>query len=134
MRATCLLLCLGLILGFSASPSAGLVAADKVDIRSVVANRLPVMLQFGKSWCPRCQSTKTILDNSARAYAGRALIVPVDVDVNKDLVRDFRIRLIPTQIFLSPDGREFFRHEGVLQERQIAEILSRIGLERVEVR
>jgi thioredoxin-like negative regulator of GroEL len=60
--------------------------------------------------------------------------VPVDVEANMDLVRSFGIRLIPTQIFLMPDRREFFRHEGVLQEKQIAEILTRMGAQRAEVR
>ena len=62
-------------------------------------------------------------------YAGKALIVPVDVEINKDLVRDFRIRLIPTQIFLMPDRTEFFRHEGILQEQQISEILGKMGVQ-----
>lgn len=95
---------------------------------SVFAGKMPVMLQFGKSWCPRCKSTKPILDKVARSYAGKALIVPVDAEVNTDLVRDFRIRLIPTQIFLLPDRTEFYRHEGILQEGQIIEILRRMGV------
>lgn len=99
----------------------------RIEMASVFAGRVPVMLQFGKSWCPRCKSTKPILDNVARSYAGKALVVPVDVEVNKDLVRDFRIRLIPTQIFLMPDRTEFFRHEGILQEQQISEILGKMG-------
>ncbi len=92
------------------------------------------MLQFGKSWCPRCQSTKPILDKVTQTYAGSALIVPVDVEVNKNLVRDFRIRLIPTQIFLMPDQSEFLRHEGILQEQQISEILTKMGVRPTPVR
>jgi thioredoxin 1 len=102
---------------------------SRVEMTSVFAARMPVMLQFGKSWCPTCQSTKPILDNVARIYGGKALIIPVDVEINKDLVRDFSIRLIPTQIFLRPDRTEFFRHEGILQERQISEVLGKMGVQ-----
>jgi len=101
---------------------------SRVEMASVFAARVPVMLQFGKSWCPRCKSTKPILDSVARSYAGKALVVPVDVEANKDLVRNFRIRLVPTQIFLQPDRTEFFRHEGILQEQQISEVLGRMGV------
>lgn len=101
---------------------------SRVEMASVFAARVPVMLQFGKSWCPRCKSTKPILDNVARAYNGKALIIPVDVEINKDLVRDFSIRLIPTQIFLRPDRTVFFRHEGILEEQQIREVLEKMGV------
>jgi thioredoxin-like negative regulator of GroEL len=104
-------------------------AESKVDMASVFAARVPVMLQFGKSWCPRCKSTKPILDSVARAYAGKALIIPVDVEVNKDLVRDFSIRLIPTQIFLRPDRTQFFRHEGILHEHQIRDVMGKMGVQ-----
>jgi thioredoxin 1 len=102
---------------------------SRVDMASVFAAKMPVMLQFGKSWCPRCKSTKPILDSVARSYAGKALVIPVDVEINKELVRDFTIRLIPTQIFLRPDRTEFFRHEGILQEHQIREVLARMGVQ-----
>jgi thioredoxin 1 len=101
----------------------------RVEMDHVFASRMPVMLQFGKSWCPRCKSTKPILDNVARTYNGKALIIPVDVEINKNLVRDFSIRLIPTQIFLRPDRNEFFRHEGILQEQQISEVLGKMGVQ-----
>jgi hypothetical protein len=52
----------------------------------------------------------------------------VDMDANKSLVRDFKIRMMPTQIFLSPDGKEFFRNEGVLERDSIVQVFSRMGL------
>lgn len=113
---------------FSGWPDA-CATESKIEMASVFASRVPVMLQFGKSWCPRCKSTKPILDSVARAYSGKALIVPVDVEVNKDLVRDFSIRLIPTQIFLQPDQTQFFRHEGILQEHQIRDVLGQMGVQ-----
>ena len=30
--------------------------------------------------------------------------------------------MMPTQVFLTPDGREFFRNEGTLEREQIAQI------------
>ena len=127
-------LALCLILHLSPAYANALTAEKRIDLTSLFATKVPVMLQFGKSWCPRCQSTKPILDSVTRAYAGNALIVPVDVEVNKDLVRDFKIRLIPTQIFLMPDRSEFFRHEGILQGPQIDEILTKMGVQRTPYR
>jgi hypothetical protein len=52
----------------------------------------------------------------------------VDMDANKDLVRDFRVRMMPTQVFLTPDGKEFFRNEGTLEREQIAQVFAKMGV------
>jgi thioredoxin 1 len=56
------------------------------------------------------------------------VVVGADVAVNKDLARQFKIRLTPTQVFFSADGKEFFRKEGNLQREQIIEVFSKMGL------
>jgi thiol-disulfide isomerase/thioredoxin len=128
-QITLLFLALALVSpALSGWPSA-YATESRIEMAAVFAARVPVMLQFGKSWCPRCKSTKPILDSVARAYAGKALIIPVDVEISKDLVRDFSIRLIPTQIFLRPDRTQFFRHEGILQEQQIRDVLGKMGVQ-----
>jgi len=128
-KTTLLFLALFLISPALSGQSNAYATESRVDMASVFAARVPVMLQFGKSWCPRCKSTKPILDSVARAYAGKALVISVDVESNKDLVRNFSIRLIPTQIFLRPDRTEFLRHEGILQEQQIREVLGKMGVQ-----
>ncbi len=134
MRTVCLWVSLLLILGLSSDFSRSCAADQKIEVRSLLSRNIPLMLQFGKSWCPTCKSTRPVLDSTARAYAGKALIVPVDVEANMELVRNLKIRLIPTQIFLTPDGREFFRHEGILQAQQIADVFGKMGLPRIEIR
>ena len=62
------------------------------------------------------------------AYQGKAIVMTVDMDANKDLVANFRIRMMPTQVFLSPGGKEFFRHEGTMEPNQIAYVFSKMGL------
>ena len=52
----------------------------------------------------------------------------VDMDANKDLVKTFKIRMMPTQVFLTPDGKEFFRNEGTLEREQIAQVFVKMGV------
>ncbi len=101
--------------------------ADRVDLKALRDRRVPILLEFGKGWCQPCKYMKPILDEVARAYEGKAVVRAVDMDANVDLVRRFSIRVMPTQVFLSPDGREFFRNEGVLEREHIVQILSRMG-------
>jgi len=40
----------------------------------------------------------------------------------------YGIRLIPTQVFLDKDGKEFFRHEGFFPEDEIHKLLQGKGV------
>ena len=100
----------------------------KIDLRALASKRVPVLLEFGRGWCIPCKYMKPILDDMARAYAGRAIVTTVDMDANKDLVRDFKVRMMPTQVFLTPDGKEFFRNEGTLEREQIAQVFAKMGV------
>jgi len=100
----------------------------KINLTELLSKRVPILLEFGRGWCIPCKHMKPILDDMARLYAGKAIVIPVDMDVNRDLVRTFNIRLMPTQVFLMPDGKEFFRNEGVLEREYITQVFSKMGV------
>ncbi len=116
------LLCLAL----AAAPMC--VAEPKINLQALLSKRVPVLLEFGRGWCIPCKYMKPILADMARAYAGRAIVIPVDMDANADMVRSFGIRMMPTQVFLSPDGKPFFRNEGTLEREQIMQVFSKMGV------
>ena len=104
------------------------VASDpKINLPALLSKKVPILLEFGRGWCKPCKYMKPILDDMSAAYAGRAIVMTVDMDVNKDMVRDFNIRLMPTQVFLAPDGREFRRNEGTLEREGIMQIFAQMG-------
>jgi len=121
-------LILAFLMGFVTLAGVSEAAEPKINLQSLLAQRVPILLEFGRGWCIPCKYMKPILDDMARAYAGKAIVMTVDMDVNKDLVRSFNIRLMPTQVFLMPDGKEFFRNEGTLERDQIIQIFSKMGL------
>jgi thioredoxin 1 len=106
----------------------GRAAEPRINLQALAAKRMPVLLEFGRGWCIPCKYMKPILDDMARAYTGKAVVTTVDMDANKDLVRNFRIRMMPTQVFLTPDGKEFYRNEGTLERDNIAQVFSRMGV------
>lgn len=108
--------------------SVALAAEGRIDLQALMAQRAPVLLEFGRGWCKPCKYMKPILDDMAKLYAGRAIVTTVDMDANVDLVRAFGIRMMPTQVFLTPDGKEFFRNEGTLEREQIAQVFAKMGV------
>jgi thioredoxin 1 len=117
-----------LVLGLLTSGSNLLAADQKIDLPALLARRMPVLLEFGRGWCIPCKYMKPILDDMAKAYTGKAIVMNVDMDANKNLVRDFKIIAMPTQVFLTPEGKEFFRNMGVLERDQIVQVFGKMGL------
>jgi thioredoxin 1 len=123
---------LAYVIFFMERSTSALSEEQRIDLQSMMAKRVPILLEFGKGWCRPCKYMKPILEDTAKNYGGKAIVVAVDMDANSDLVRDFRVRLMPTQVFLRPDGREFFRNEGVLEREDIRNIFSKMGVEAVK--
>ena len=63
-------------------------------------------------------------------YPDQVEVVFHDVKRDPRVARTYGIRLIPTQVFLLPDGKEFFRHEGFLPLADVEEVLARMGVGR----
>ncbi len=120
---------LGLVMVLAGSFSPTFAADAKINVPALLAKQVPILLEFGRGWCIPCKYMKPILQDMSKAYAGKAIVMTVDMDANKDLVRDFKIRMMPTQVFITPDGKEFFRNEGTLEREQIAGVFNKMGVQ-----
>ncbi len=128
MKKPYVIMTLGLVTALLTILSASASAQSKINLQALLSKRVPVLLEFGRGWCIPCKYMKPILEDMGAAYQGKAIVMTVDMDANKDLVRDFRVRMMPTQVFLAPDGKEFFRNEGTLERNQIAFVFGKMGL------
>jgi thioredoxin 1 len=123
-----LIVTVGVLLGLLALTTASIAAEAKINLQALLGKGTPILLEFGRGWCIPCKYMKPILEDTSKAYAGKAIVTTVDMDANKDLVRNFNIRMMPTQVFLTPDGKEFFRNEGTLEREQIAQVFAKMGV------
>ncbi len=103
-------------------------AEGRINLQALLGKRVPILLEFGRGWCIPCKYMKPILADMGRAYGPTAIVTTVDMDANADMVRNFRIRMMPTQVFLTPDGKEFFRNEGTMERDQIMQVFAKMGL------
>ena len=80
------------------------------------AKRLPKLLDLGSKRCIPCKKMAPILEELKRDYAGKFTVEFIDVWLreNAEAAKTHRIRVIPTQIFFSAEGKELWRHEGFL--------------------
>ncbi len=90
---------------------------------------LPLLIELGSVGCIPCQKMAPVLDEISVEYEGRLSVEFYDVKQNPEPARRYGIRLIPTQIFLDAQGKEFFRHEGFFPKDEIKRVLSEMGVE-----
>lgn len=66
-----------------------------------------------------------------KEYEGKASIRVIDVDASKDnynLALKYKITAVPTLIFLNKDGSEYERELGFTPQKDIEEILGKMGV------
>ena len=96
-------------------------------------NNLPVkgmvtMIDLGAKKCIPCKMMAPIMEKMEKVYKGKAVIAFIDVWEDREPISRFGIRAIPTQIFFDKNGKEVYRHEGFLAEKDIIEQLVKMGV------
>lgn len=76
------------------------LAITNTNIEEVLASELPVVIDFWAEWCGPCRQMSPIVDELAKEYEGKALICKCDVETADEVAMRFKVRNIPTIVFL----------------------------------
>ena len=90
---------------------------------------LPRLVDLGAGKCIPCIMMAPILKELKKEYAGRFRVDFFDVWKDPDIAREYRIRIIPTQIFFDASGKELSRHEGFMSKEDILGKWKELGVE-----
>lgn len=87
-------------------------------------------IELGHVKCIPCKMMQPIIKEIEEEYKGKVNVVFYDVKTEEGspYAEKYRIRVIPTQVFLDENGVEFFRHEGFLPKDEIVKIFKDKGL------
>lgn len=61
----------------------------------VVSSPVPVLVDFGATWCPPCQALKPVMEELKTKSNGQYKVVMVDIDERPNLAEHFRVHGIP---------------------------------------
>jgi thioredoxin 1 len=75
-----------------------LQVTDETFEAEIVNSNLPAMVDFWAEWCGPCRMVGPVVEDLAKAYAGKIKIAKMDVDKNRQTPAKFGIRNIPTLI------------------------------------
>ncbi len=85
---------------------------------------MPVLVDFWADWCGPCKMLAPTLERLAAAYAGRARIVKVDTEAERELAARFGIRSLPT-VRVFRHGRPVEDAVGVQPEGALRALIER---------
>lgn len=87
-------------------------------------------IELGSVNCVPCKMMQPVMKAIEEKYGEQVKVVFYDVwtKEQKQYAQLYKIKLIPTQVFLDENGKEFHRHEGFYPESEIDKILQGKGL------
>ena len=88
----------------------------------VAKSDLPVLIDFWAAWCGPCKVIGPIIEELAEEYQGRVLIGKVNVDQNPQLSGYFKIKSIPTLLFIK-NGQLIERFSQLIPKPNLSEML-----------
>jgi thioredoxin 1 len=114
----------------SAQGSFNKPAATKASDKSKSDTILVTFIEIGAAKCIPCRAMQPIMKEVAQEYQGQVKVVFHDVWTPQGKIdgMKYNIRVIPTQVFLDKDGKEYYRHEGYFPKDELVKVLKMQGV------
>jgi thioredoxin 1 len=100
------------------------------DTSVVVPQPIITFIELGSVNCIPCKAMQKVMKAVEDKYGRQLKVVFYDVwkQEQAHCAEEYKVRLIPTQVFLDKDGKELWRHEGFYPEKEIDIFLQSKGL------
>jgi thioredoxin 1 len=95
---------------------------------SAPATSKPALYEFGAGYCFSCKEMEKVMAELKTTHSDQVEFRMVYVDKEKPLFEQYKIVLIPTQVFLDASGKEVDRHMGPLTKEEVLKKLRELKL------
>ena len=96
-------------------------ATDADFDSAVLQSDQPVLVDFWAQWCGPCKMIAPALDQLATEYAGKAKVVKVDIDQNRNTAMKYHVRSIP-MLLLFKVGQVQATQIGAVGKAQLSQM------------
>lgn len=84
---------------------------------------VPAIIDFYADWCGPCKMVAPVLEELSNEYVGKLNIYKVDTEVEQELSAVFRIRSIPSILFIPKDNQPMMQ-AGAMPKHMLEEIIN----------
>ncbi|TSA07379.1 MAG: thioredoxin [Deltaproteobacteria bacterium] len=93
---------------------------------TVPAKGKPALYEFGAKWCVPCREMKEVMAALKTSHGDQVEFRMVYADEERPLFEQYKIMLIPTQVFFDASGKEVDRHIGALPKEEVIKKLKEL--------
>ncbi len=86
----------------------------------------PALYDFGRGMCIPCKEMEKVLGDIKGEYGDQVEVRLVMMEKNEDLFKQYKIMLVPTQVFLNAEGKEVSRHIGAWSKDEVVSKLKEL--------
>jgi thioredoxin 1 len=104
-------------------PPLPLASASAEEFKAALQNNHPTVADFGSSSCVPCIQLRPVLRGLKDTHGDRINVLVMEVSDNRDLARQYKVRLVPTLIFFDAKGKEVHRSVGYMDREEIEKVL-----------
>jgi len=97
------------------------------EIAEYRAKGLPMVLDFGMGFCIPCKKMAPDLAQLHEELAGKVLVRFNELRREQQLAEQYRIRVMPTQVYVDRQGNEVARHEGYASKAEMMAKMTELG-------
>lgn len=99
---------------------------DKAKPRPLVT-----FIELGSDSCIPCKMMRPVMEAVQKEYGDSILVVFYDIYKQREMGMRYNVRVMPTQVFLDNNGKEFHRHEGFYPKEEIIRLVDKkLGIKR----
>jgi len=134
MKKIAFLLCIGFLVltlpGLNGSDETRTENKGAQEEEKNAENIKVTFIELGSVRCIPCKKMQPIMEEIKKEYEGQVKVVFYDVwtPEGNPYAAKYKIKLIPTQVFLDKDGNEYFRHVGFFPKEELVKVLKQKGV------
>lgn len=98
---------------------------NDILLEQLVKENKVVVIDFWAEWCGPCKMFAPIFEEVSKDFKDKAIFAKIDVDKNNDLAEFYKIRSIPTILFIK-NGLIAKTKIGSIHKKELIEIVEEL--------